>query len=168
MDTTPQKLKEKAHRLISAYTAAGLKLVTAESCTGGLIAAFLTEIPGSSAVLERGYVTYSNDAKVQSIGVAADLIDQYGAVSEEVARAMAVGALQHAIADIAVSVTGIAGPDGGTSEKPVGLVHFAVAKRGLKPITRRCVFNNADRSMVRLLAVNEAFELLELVKEEQV
>jgi len=163
MDTNRQKLTEKALGLICLYKAAGLKMVTAESCTGGLIAAFLTEIPGSSAVLECGFVTYSNDAKTQSIGVDASLIEQYGAVSEQVAQAMAVGALQHSMADVAVSVTGIAGPDGGTPVKPVGLVHFAIVRRGKEPVTRRCVFCDADRSMVRLLAVNEAFKLLELI-----
>ena len=108
----------------------GLKLATAESCTGGLIAAILTEVPGSSDVFERGFVTYSNEAKTELLGVPAELIEKHGAVSEEVARAMASGALGHSRADIAVAVTGVAGPGGGTTAKPVGLVHLAAARRG--------------------------------------
>lgn len=162
MTVSFQELRKKADHLIKAYTAAGLRVVTAESCTGGLIAAYLTEIPGSSVVLERGYVTYSNEAKNEAIGVEAALINQYGAVSEQVARAMALGALRHSLADIAVSVTGIAGPDGGTPTKPVGLVYFAVARKEIEPVTRCCIFEKSDRSEIRLRAVNEAFELLKL------
>lgn len=161
MVVSHQELTRRADRLVRTFTVAGKKIVTAESCTGGLIVAYLTEIPGSSAVLERGYVTYSNEAKNEAIGVDTALIVQYGAVSEQVARAMALGALKHSRADIAVSVTGIAGPDGGTSVKPVGLVHFAVAKDGAEPVTRCLIFEKADRNEIRLRAVNVAFELLE-------
>jgi nicotinamide-nucleotide amidase len=107
----------------------GLKLATAESCTGGMVAASITDIAGSSAVFERGFVTYSNAAKVEMLGVPIDLIIEYGAVSAEVAIAMAEGAMLNSAADIAVSITGIAGPSGGSAQKPVGLVHFALATR---------------------------------------
>ena len=118
-------LIREAASLLDACRARALKLATAESCTGGLIAALLTEIPGSSDVVERGFVTYSNAAKTEQLGVPADLIATHGAVSEPVARAMAEGALSHSHADLAVSVTGVAGPGGGTATKPVGLVHLA-------------------------------------------
>ena len=115
----------RATDLIARYRAAGLMAATAESCTGGLIAALLTDIPGSSAVLERGFVVYSNAAKQELLGVPAETLARYGAVSAETARAMAEGALGASRAEVAVSVTGVAGPDGGSAEKPVGLVHFA-------------------------------------------
>ncbi len=120
----PPDLIEEAGRLIAMMRSRTLKLATAESCTGGLIAAVLTEVPGASDVLDRGFVTYSNAAKVGMLGVDFDLIMRYGAVSAEVARAMAEGALRCSAADVAVAVTGIAGPGGGTAEKPVGLVHW--------------------------------------------
>ncbi|WP_128294073.1 CinA family protein [Afifella aestuarii] len=122
-------LETKAIELLNLCKDKGVRLATAESCTGGGIAAALTDIPGSSAAFERGFVTYSNEAKIELLGVPKTLIDTHGAVSEAVARAMAEGALAHSHADMAVSVTGVAGPDGGTEEKPVGLVHFAVAQR---------------------------------------
>ncbi|MDQ0327162.1 nicotinamide-nucleotide amidase [Rhodopseudomonas julia] len=121
-------LESKAIELLALCKDKGFRLATAESCTGGGIAAALTDIPGSSSVFERGFVTYSNDSKEELLGVPKTLIDIEGAVSEAVARAMAEGALAHSHADMAVSVTGVAGPDGGTSAKPVGLVHFAVAQ----------------------------------------
>src|SRR5262245_44948738 len=116
--------------IVEVCARAGLKIATAESCTGGLVAAMLTEVAGSSAVVERGFVTYSNAAKSDLLGVPAELIARDGAVSESVARAMAEGALTHAPADLAVAITGIAGPGGGSAEKPVGLVHFASQRRG--------------------------------------
>src|SRR5262249_19084129 len=125
----PSGMLDEAARLLDAFRAAHKKLATAESCTGGLIAALLTEIPGSSDVIERGFVTYSNRAKVEMLGVPADLIATHGAISEPVARAMAEGALTHSHADIAVSVTGLAGPGGGSVAKPVGLVHLAAVTK---------------------------------------
>jgi nicotinamide-nucleotide amidase len=125
-----KKSSDRASALIAAAKAKEIKIATAESCTGGLVAASLTAIPGASAVLERGFVTYSNEAKTEMLGVPAELIERRGAVSREVALAMVDGALKHSRADIAVAITGIAGPDGGSEEKPVGLVHIAAAKRG--------------------------------------
>lgn len=149
-----------ATELIALCTARRLTIATAESCTGGLIAAVLTEVPGSSAVVERGFVTYSNAAKTDLLGVPAALIKTHGAVSEEVARAMAEGAIRRSPADIAVAVTGIAGPTGGTPDKPVGLVHFATSRRG-EPI-RHAVhrFGDLGRSAIRLATVREALTLL--------
>lgn len=137
-----------------------LSLVTAESCTGGLVAAAITAIPGSSDVLERGYVTYSNPAKESDLGVPKDVIEKHGAVSEQTARAMAEGALAHSKAAVAVSITGIAGPDGGSAEKPVGLVHFAAAKRGGKTLHREERFGNPGRAEVRRRSVVAALELV--------
>ncbi len=117
-----------ARRVLDACNARKLKIAVAESCTGGLVAATLTEIPGSAAVFERGFVTYSNEAKQDLLGVPGELLAAHGAVSPQVAEAMALGALEHSRAQVALSVTGIAGPDGGTAEKPVGLVHFALAR----------------------------------------
>lgn len=138
----------------------GLRLASAESCTGGLIAALITEIAGSSDVFERGFVTYSNAAKTEQIGVDPALISAHGAVSEQVARAMAEGALRHSAADIAVAVTGVAGPGGGSAEKPVGLVHLATARRGAATQHRRCEFGDLSRSAVREAAVAVAFEMI--------
>ena len=137
-----------------------LTIATAESCTGGLVAGVLTEIPGSSAVVERGFVTYSNAAKTELLGVPAALLARAGAVSREVAEAMAAGALAHSPADLAVAITGIAGPDGGTVEKPVGLVHFATGRRGGVTIHRERRFGNIGRSAVRLASVAEALAML--------
>ena len=123
------ELAEMAEHVLDGFRAEGLKIATAESCTGGLIAALLTSIAGSSDVFERGFVTYSNEAKAQAIGVDPELIREHGAVSAPVAVAMAIGALEHSLADASVSVTGIAGPGGGSAEKPVGLVFIAVANR---------------------------------------
>jgi len=138
---------------------AGLKLATVESCTGGLIAAALTEIPGSSAVVERGFVTYSNEAKSDLVRVPPELIRRRGAVSEEVACAMAEGGLARSGADIAVAVTGIAGPAGGSEAKPVGLVHLAFARAGRETLHHRHVFPG-DRRAVREAAVLAALELI--------
>ena len=137
-----------------------LTLVTAESCTGGLVAAAITEIPRASVTLERGYVTYSNAAKESDLGVPAATLGQYGAVSEETARAMAEGALAHSKADLAIAVTGIAGPDGGSAEKPVGLVHFAATGRGGKTLHREIRFGDLGRAEVRRRSVLAAFALL--------
>ncbi len=126
----PPALLERAAALVAACRARGLVLATAESCTGGLVSALLTEVPGSSAAFDRGFATYSNEAKAEMLGVPPALIAAEGAVSEAVARAMAAGALARSRADVAVSVTGVAGPGGGTAAKPVGLVHFACARRG--------------------------------------
>ncbi len=154
---------QDAERLLQRLHGKGLRIVTAESCTGGLITALLTEIPGSSDVLERGFVTYSNDAKVETIGVPRALIEQFGAVSAEVAVAMAKGALAHSKADIAISVTGVAGPGGGTDEKPVGLVYLAVVSPGRDAITKECRFGVRSRSAIRMAAVGEALGLIRQV-----
>jgi nicotinamide-nucleotide amidase len=145
--------------VLDAFRRAGLKLATAESCTGGMIAARLTDIAGSSDVVERGFVTYSNEAKSELLGVPMDLIARVGAVSEEVARAMAEGALAHSRADVAVAATGIAGPGGATPTKPVGLVHLACARRGAATVHERHVFAG-DRAAVRAASVEAAFVLL--------
>ena len=163
-DVLPGTLQTQAESLLAACRAAGKKVVTAESCTGGLVVATLTEIAGSSDVVERGFVTYSNVAKHEMIGVPTALITEHGAVSEEVARAMAEGALAHSRADIAVSVTGVAGPEGGTPEKPVGLVCFGLARRdkdgrGAAATSERQVFAG-DRAAVRNAAVSRAMVLL--------
>ena len=149
-----------AREIIVRCTAAKLTVATAESCTGGLIAATLTEIAGSSAVVDRGFVTYSNEAKSEMLGVPADLIARFGAVSAEVAVAMVEGAVRHSGADLAVAVTGVAGPTGGTAEKPVGLVHFAALRRGNRPHHVAHVFEDLDRSGVRLASVDRALRML--------
>lgn len=151
----------RATALLQTCRAKSLKIATAESCTGGLVAALLTEIAGSSDVFERGFVTYSNAAKNQLLGVSESLIDVCGAVSPEVARAMADGALTHSKADIAVSITGVAGPGGGSDLKPVGLVQFGCARR-MKPIrSEERRFGDLGRARVRLASVDIALQLLE-------
>lgn len=149
-----------AETLLEQARAQGVHIVTAESCTGGLIAGCLTEIPGSSDVLERGFVPYSDRAKTELLGVAPSLIAAHGAVSEQVARAMATGALAHAAAELSISVTGIAGPGGGTAEKPVGLVHFATARRGGAVLHVEHRFGAVGRNKVRMQAVETALVLL--------
>jgi nicotinamide-nucleotide amidase len=151
-------LSDSARSVVEAYRQAEKMVVTAESCTGGMIAAALTDIPGSSAVLDRGFVTYSNAAKSASLGVDPALIIAHGAVSQPVAAAMAAGALENSYADVAVSVTGIAGPDGGSAEKPVGLVWFGLATKN-ETTTRRIVFAG-DRGAVRRQATETALDLL--------
>lgn len=160
-DLFPKDLLDAATALIDACQQARLKLVTAESCTGGLIAAVLTEVPGASHVFDRGFVTYSNEAKVESLGVPAELVEQHGAVSREVAQAMAEGALAHSQADIAISVTGIAGPGGGTASKPVGSVHIAVHRRGRLTRHHEYRFGDIGRSAVRMATLREALGLLD-------
>jgi len=155
-------LLDEAARLLDCLRGAEMRLVTAESCTGGLITALLTEIPGSSDVVERGFVSYSNAAKQESLGVSAHLLAAHGAVSEAVARAMAEGALVQSHADIAVSVTGLAGPSGSGDKKPVGLVHLAVACREGATLHRECRFGDVGRSEIRIQSVGVALSLLRL------
>jgi nicotinamide-nucleotide amidase len=150
---------DAAAALLDACRAAGLRIATAESCTGGLIAATLTAVAGSSDVVDRGFVTYSNAAKTEMLGVPAALIAAVGAVSEPVAERMAEGALAASAADLVVAVTGIAGPGGGSADKPVGLVWFALARAGTPPLTRREVFPG-DRTAVRAATVAAALALL--------
>jgi nicotinamide-nucleotide amidase len=154
----PPETLQVARALLAAMQARGFTLATAESCTGGLIAAALTAIPGSSAVVTRGYVTYSNDAKAQELGVPASILDRSGAVSEETARAMAEGALRRAGVDLAISCTGIAGPGGATPTKPVGLVFIGVARKGAPTAIERHVFAG-DRDAVRAATVMRALTL---------
>jgi nicotinamide-nucleotide amidase len=137
-----------------------LTIATAESCTGGLVAGALTEIPGSSDVIDRGFVTYSNAAKHAMLGVKTATLDSFGAVSKETAIQMAVGALEEADVDLAVSITGIAGPGGATPGKPVGLVHFAVASRDGRIVNKECRFGAIGRSAVRQRSVLEALRML--------
>lgn len=145
--------------LLALYRTRGLRIATAESCTGGMIAAALTDIGGSSDVFERGFVTYSNEAKTEMLGVPADLIAHHGAVSVHVAREMVLGALKHSSADVAVAVTGIAGPGGGSDAKPVGLVYLAAARRGADPAIERHQFHG-DRAAIRQATVERALEML--------
>ena len=154
-------LLDRAAALIKAYAARGEMIATAESCTGGLVAALLTEIAGSSAVVDRGFVTYSNAAKQDMLGVPDEVLAAYGAVSEPVARAMAEGALAHSRAHVAVAITGIAGPGGGSVEKPVGLVHFACARRGGDTLALERRFGDLRRTEVRRAALLCALDLLE-------
>jgi nicotinamide-nucleotide amidase len=155
----PDSTLEDAESLLAACRAKGIMLATAESCTGGLIAAALTAIAGSSDVVDRGFVTYSNNAKNQMIGVPMPLIETHGAVSEEVARAMAEGALARSHAAIAVSVTGVAGPGGGSVDKPVGLVCFGLAQTGKPSVMERRIFPG-DRSAIRAATVAHAFKMI--------
>ncbi len=154
-------LIDRAATLLDAYRSRDWRIATAESCTGGLIAALLTEIPGSSSVVERGFVTYSNEAKTELIGVPADLIAAHGAVSDPVACAMAEGALLRSNATVAVSVTGIAGPGGATPTKPVGLVFFALAQADAAPLTLERRYGERSRGDIRLAALEDALGLLE-------
>ena len=148
-----------AVRFIDACKAAGIMAATAESCTGGMIAAAITDIAGSSAVLDRGFVTYSNEAKVDMLGVSAATLDAHGAVSEQTALEMAAGALARSRAGVALAVTGIAGPDGGSAEKPVGLVWFGVAVAGRPAVAQSRVFDNRGRAFIRAETVRAALEL---------
>ena len=159
----PAALVDAARGVVDANRAAGLKLTVAESCTGGLVAAALTEIPGSSDVFEGGFVTYSNETKVALLGVNSDLIETFGAVSVATAWGMALAALARTGADVAVAITGIAGPGGGTDKKPVGTVVFARARRGADPddiFADRKNFGDLGRGGVRLQAALCALELL--------
>lgn len=157
----PDALIMSARLLIADCEERRLKIATAESCTGGLVAALLTEIAGSSKVVERGFVTYSNRAKEEMLGVPGDLIADHGAVSEPVARAMAEGALRESNANIAVAITGVAGPGGGTALKPVGLVHIAAARENRSILHEACRFGDIGRSEVRLRSVETALALMQ-------
>jgi nicotinamide-nucleotide amidase len=152
-------LSDLAEKVLNAFKAKGKMLATAESCTGGLVAAALTDIAGSSAVVERGFVTYSNRAKAQLLGIDPAIIEAHGAVSQEVAEAMARGALAQSATDVAVAVTGIAGPDGGSADKPVGLVWFGLAAAG-QPTTAEHEVFAGDRAAVRQQATEKALALL--------
>jgi nicotinamide-nucleotide amidase len=156
----PEDLRTGAADLIAICRNSGATLATAESCTGGLLAALITTVPGSSDVFERGFVTYSNAAKIECLGVSERILETFGAVSEETARAMATGALAHSAATTTLSVTGIAGPGGGSPEKPVGLVHFALARKsgGIIAVEKR--FGDLGREAVRFAAVVTAIGLL--------
>jgi nicotinamide-nucleotide amidase len=154
-----------ARRVLDACRAMDYTVATAESCTGGLVAGALTEIAGSSDVIDRGFVTYSNAAKQAMLGVSGEILEKYGAVSRETAKAMARGAIVHSAADLAVAVTGIAGPGGGSADKPVGLVHFAAAARDGRMIHREKRFGDIGRREVRMKSVAEALEMLAALAE---
>ena len=154
------ELLARATELLAKMRAAHLTLTTAESCTGGLIAGLFTEIAGASDVVDRGFVTYSDKAKTQLLGVPGSLIRANGAVSREVAEAMAEGALGQAHAGIAIAVTGVAGPGGGSNAKPVGLVHLAAARAGRPTLHRECRFGDIGRSAVRIATIVAALELI--------
>jgi nicotinamide-nucleotide amidase len=161
--TLPRELVDLARRVIEANRAAGRRVAVAESCTGGLVAAALTEIPGSSDVFENGFVTYSNEAKVETLGVSLDVIETFGSVSIACAWAMAQGVIEKSRADVAVAITGIAGPGGGSEQKPVGMVVFARAERGSTKadMTADCrQFGDLGRGGVRIQAALCALELL--------
>ena len=153
-------IMEAAEHLLTLCARKHLTVATAESCTGGLVAGAISAISGSSAVLDRGFVTYSNQAKQQMLGVKPDTLDFYGAVSRQCAEEMAKGVLGHAPVDLAVSITGIAGPTGGTPDKPVGLVHFAAASRGGVLLTHESRYGDLGRSQVRRLSVLQALAML--------
>lgn len=156
----PDDIQGAADAVVQAAAQAGVMVATAESCTGGLVSGALTAVAGSSAVLDRGFVTYSNEAKTELLGVSEGLLMQFGAVSEPVARAMALGAVDRSRATASVSITGIAGPGGGSLEKPVGLVHFAAVgpQGGVVHVERR--FGDIGREAVRLESVRVALALL--------
>ncbi len=153
------ELGDLADRFLKACAARKILSATAESCTGGMIIALLTDIPGSSSMVDRGFVTYSNDAKMEMLGVSAETLAEHGAVSEETAREMAEGALERAHAGIALAVTGIAGPDGGSAEKPVGLVWFGVAVEGKPVVAEKRLFMNLGRDYIRRETVRHALEM---------
>ena len=156
----PEPLLTGAAKLIVSCRAARLTIATAESCTGGLLAGLITAIPGASDVFERGFVTYSDSAKIESLGVAPQILERYGAVSAEAARAMAAGALTHSPAGVALSITGIAGPGGGSLGKPIGLVYFGMARRGAGVAIVEKRFGALGRDAVRFAAIAMAIELL--------
>ena len=156
----PKDLTEQASALLQSCRKAGVTVATAESCTGGLIAGCLTEIAGSSDVVDRGFVTYSNEAKNVMLDVPMRLIERHGSVSESVARTMAEGALAQSFAVLSVAVTGVAGPGGGTAEKPIGLVHLACAKRGGETRHREERYGDLGRSAIREATIRTAMEML--------
>ncbi|PSC06353.1 damage-inducible protein CinA [Alsobacter soli] len=159
----PHDIENRAAAVLAHLRTRGMKAATVESCTGGLVSGALTAVPGSSDVVERGFVTYSNEAKVELVGVPPDVIRAHGAVSEPVARAMAEGALAHSPADVSVAITGVAGPGGGSDLKPVGLVHFAAARRGGTTIHLERRYGDLGRAGIREAAVRDALDLLERV-----
>jgi nicotinamide-nucleotide amidase len=165
MDTLlPEPITQLAQNVVAQNKAIGRTITLAESCTGGLVAAALTEIAGSSAVVQSGFVTYSNESKIKTLKVAEELIDTFGAVSVAVAWAMAQGALKRSSADVAVAISGVAGPDGGTPQKPVGTVVFALAERGKDPedvVADKIQFgSDKSRAEIRMAATLHALELL--------
>ncbi|MFC0283538.1 CinA family protein [Camelimonas abortus] len=160
MTITPEIIQQ-AEELLALYRRFRLTLATVESCTGGLAAGALTAIPGSSDVVDRAWVTYSNRAKHEMVGVPKETLERFGAVSEQTARAMAVGALSRCPANVTVAITGIAGPGGGTEDKPVGLVHFAAAREGRETLhVERRFGEESSRDAIRAASVLQAFELL--------
>jgi len=161
MSGWPEDIEAKAGLLIAAFSKRGLMVATAESCTGGLITGILTEIPGSSSVVDRGFVTYSNDAKIQMLGVHTATLETHGAVSRQTAIEMVRGALSHSKADMAVAVTGVAGPGGGSDEKPVGLVHLAAASRNGTVHHCEMRYGDIGRDAVRMATVRTALHMLE-------
>ncbi len=156
----PADIEPLARQIVDRARALDLMVATAESCTSGLVAAAITTVSGSSDALDRGFVTYSNTAKSEMLGVDMDLIEAVGAVSEEVAVAMAEGAIRASRAGVSVSITGIAGPTGGSATKPVGLVHFAAAREGHPTLHRRETFGDIGRDQVRLESVRTALRLM--------
>jgi nicotinamide-nucleotide amidase len=158
-------LRKAATKVLALCRARGLEIATAESCTGGLVAAALTAIAGSSDVVDRGFITYSNAAKQAMLGVPAATLKRHGAVSAETAAAMAAGALKNSQADLSVAITGVAGPGGGTKEKPVGLVYFAAARRDGRQVARVRRYGEIGRTRVRQRSVREALALLHLLAE---
>lgn len=160
MSLFPADIEGLARRIITDFTARGFMVSTAESCTGGLIAGALTEIAGSSAVVDRGFVTYTNEAKMEMLGVGAGTLAAFGAVSRQTALQMAHGALFRSRADFAVAVTGIAGPGGGSAEKPVGLVHLAAKSRSGKILHHEMRYGDIGRTEIRLATVRTALEML--------
>ncbi|MFN3506130.1 MAG: CinA family protein [Allorhizobium sp.] len=160
MGLYPADIEKQAAAIIAAYSNYGWMIATAESCTGGLIAGALTEIAGSSAVVDRGFVTYTNQAKMELIGVSARTLETFGAVSKETALQMAHGALMRSAAEVAVAVTGIAGPGGGSTEKPVGLVHLALSNRRGVIDHREMRYGDIGRDQVRLATVRTALDML--------
>ncbi|UJW73672.1 CinA family protein [Rhizobium sp. SL42] len=160
MSLFPAGTARLAEEIIALYRTRGWMVATAESCTGGLIAGALTDVSGSSAVVDRGFVTYTNDAKMDLIGVTPATLEMFGAVSRETALQMAHGALYRSRADVAVAVTGIAGPGGGTTDKPVGLVHLALKSRSGLMLHREMHYGDIGRDGVRLATVQTALELL--------
>ncbi len=158
-ETKPIEVGELANRFLQACLKHEILAATAESCTGGLIIAAMTDIPGSSSMVDRGFVTYSNDAKMELLGVSPVTLDAHGAVSAETAQEMAAGALARSHAGIALAVTGIAGPDGGSPDKPVGLVWFGVATTGQRVVVEKRVFENRGRDHIRRQTVRHALEM---------
>lgn len=162
MNLFAPELYDVAVALLRDLAARNLHLVTVESCTGGLVSGLLTEVPGSSCVVDRGLVTYSNEAKSDLVNVDPVLIMAHGAVSAQVAIAMAEGALECSEADIAIAITGVAGPEGGTDVKPIGLVHFAAARRNAETLAREHKYGDIGRTEIRLAAVAEALHLVRI------